>query len=380
MSPLAGIRVVEIAQNLAGPFAGQILAMLGAEVIKLERPEGGDDARGWGPPMHEGTATTFIAVNRGKRSLSLDLRNDADRALLMELLGDADVVVQNMRPGALEDLGLGGAALTARFPRLIYASLGAFGAVGPKALHPGYEPILQGYSGLMMMNGAEGGPPTRSGVQILDLGTGMWAVIGILAAIERRHTTGKGGVVDTSLLETALGWMGPHFAGFTVSGRPPPRNLSGNPNTVVFQSFETATAPVMVAAANDRLFRKLCDAMGLSELGSDERFASNRLRVANKPALMAVMEPAFRARPAEAWLPLLEAAGIPCGPINTMREIAEDDQVAALGIVAPVPGLPVRAIGLPISFDGERPQPVRGVPAAGEDSDDIRSGLRWAPR
>jgi formyl-CoA transferase len=232
----------------------------------------------------------------------------------------------------------------------------------------------------MMLNGAEGGPPTRSGVQILDLGTGMWAVIGILAAIERRHTTGKGGVVDTSLLETALGWMGPHFAGFTVSDRPPPRNLSGNPNTVVFQSFETATAPVMVAAANDRLFRKLCDAMGLTALGSDERFASNRLRVANKPALMAVMEPAFRARPAEAWLPLLEAAGIPCGPINTMREIAVDAQVAALGIVAPVPGLPVRTIGLPISFDGERPQPARGVPAAGEDSDDIRAGLRWAPR
>ena len=257
MRPLSNIRVLDLTNVLAGPFACHHLAHLGAEVIKLERPEGGDDARGWGPPMHEGTATTFIAVNRGKRSLSLDLRSDADRALLMELLSEADVLVQNMRPGALEDLGLGGAALTARFPRLIYASLGAFGAKGPKALHPGYEPILQGYSGLMMMNGAEGGPPTRSGVQILDLGTGMWATIGILAAIERRHTTGKGGIVDTSLLETALGWMGPHFAGFTVSGRPPPRNLSGNPNTVVFQSFETATAPVMVAAANDRLSRMI---------------------------------------------------------------------------------------------------------------------------
>jgi formyl-CoA transferase len=172
--------------------------------------------------------------------------------------------------------------------------------------HGGSVNALPGTSGLMMLNGAEGGPPTRSGVQILDLGAGMWAVIGILAAIERRHTTGKGGV------------------GFTVSGRPPPRNLSGNPNTVVFQSFETASAPVMVAAANDRLFRKLCDAMGLPELGSDERFASNRLRVANKPALMAVMEPAFRARPAEAWLPLLEVAGIPCGPINTQQNSAAD--------------------------------------------------------
>lgn len=359
-APLHGIQVIELAQNLAGPFAGQILAQLGASVTKIERP-GGDDARGWGPPFLDGTATTFIAVNRGKQSRTLDLRDPADRAALDGLVAGADVLVQNLRPGAVEAMGLGAAALLEKHPRLIHCSLGAFGASGPRQAEPGYEPILQAFSGLMMMNGEPGGPPTRTGVQILDLGTGVWAALGIVAALHRRTLTGRGGVVETSLLETALGWMGPHLAGVSVTGRAPPRHLSGNPNTVVFQAFETATAPIMIAAANDRLFVRLCQALDLPAAGQDPRFASNAGRVANKPALLALLEPCLAARPAESWLPLLAAAGIPSGPINTPVDILADEQVRAIGILE-AQGQGMQCIGLPIVLDGERPRAIGPAP------------------
>ncbi len=370
--PLAGITVIELAQNLAGPFCGDILGQLGADVIKVERPGGGDDARGWGPPVHGDTATTFMAVNKGKRSITLDLKDEASLAWLKEAIGEADVVVQNLRPGAAAELGLGPDDLLAINPRLVYATLSAFGAVGPKAMDPGYEPILQGFSGMMMMNGEDGGPPTRVGMQVLDLGTGLWAALGVVAAIHRRTATGKGGTVDASLLETALGWMSCHFAGYSVTGRPPRRHLSGNPNTVVFQAFETATKPIMIAAANDRLFARLCQVLGCPDAGSDPRFASNRLRVENKPALLARLEPILAGAPCETWIERLEAAKIPCGPINDMRTMDQEPQVAALGIIQPLPDRPVRTVHLPLSLDGERLRPRGSVPAAGEHTAEIR--------
>ncbi|HRD78937.1 MAG TPA: CoA transferase, partial [Hyphomicrobiaceae bacterium] len=224
MTPLAGIKVIEIAQNIAGPYAGDILAHLGADVIKVERPGGGDDARGWGPPIDGDTATTFLAINRGKRSITVDFKDAEALARLKSLIAEADVLVQNMRPGSLEEAGLGADELLALNPRLVYASLSAYGHKGPKRLDPGYEPILQAFSGMMMMNGEDGGPPTRVGMQVLDLGTGVWTALGVLAALMRRQQSGKGGTVDTSLLETALGWMGCHFAGYSVTGRPPRRH------------------------------------------------------------------------------------------------------------------------------------------------------------
>ncbi|MCX7371715.1 MAG: CoA transferase [Alphaproteobacteria bacterium] len=365
-APLAGIRVIEVAQNIAGPICGQILAQLGADVVKVERPGSGDDARGWGPPfITDGTSTTFVACNRGKRSLVLDLKRDA--AKLDALCATADVFVQNMRPGMLEEIGLGADTLCAKHPRLVYAGISAFGHTGPRAMEGGYEPILQGYSGLMMMNGEEGGPPTRTSPQILDIGTGLWAALGVVAALHRRRDTGRGGRVDASLLETALGWMGPHFAGFSVSGQNPKRHLSGNPNTVVFQAFATATQPIMVAAANDRLFVKLCGVMGIC--GDDPRFATNRLRVANKAALLAMLEPRFAAQPADHWLGLLNAAGVPCGPVNTISAMAVDAQVAALGALEAWGE--VTATGLPINLDGRKPRAERGAPAIGEHTAEI---------
>ena len=370
MQPLAGIKVVELAQNLAGPFTGDILAQLGADVIKVERP-GGDDARGWGPPVHDDTATTFLAVNKGKRSITLDLKDGPSLAWLKRFIGTCDVVVQNLRPGAVEDLGLGANEMCVANPRLVYASLSAFGSKGPKAMDPGYEPILQGFSGMMMMNGEDGGPPTRVGMQVLDLGTGLWAALGVLAALNRRHLTGKGGTVDASLLETALGWMSCHFAGYSVTGNNPRRHLSGNPNTVVFQAFATATKPIMIAAANNRLFARLGDVLGHPGLGSDERFATNRLRFANKAALLAIIEPVLRSKPAEHWIAMLEAAKVPCGPINDMRSMDAEAQVQALGIIEALPDRPVRAVRLPISIDGERPKSARSVPAAGEHTGEV---------
>ncbi|MFM9942097.1 MAG: CaiB/BaiF CoA transferase family protein [Hyphomicrobiaceae bacterium] len=373
MLPLQGIKVIELAQNLAGPYAADILGQLGAEVIKIERPGGGDDARGWGPPMQADTATTFMAVNRGKRSITLDLKNEEEIALLKELIADADVLVQNLRPGALDEIGLGAKAMTKLNPQLVYCSLWAYGAKGPKRLDPGYEPILQGFSGMMMMNGQEGGPPTRVGMQVLDLGTGLWSALGIVAAIHRRTATGKGGIVDTSLLETALGWMGCHFAGYSVTGKRPRRDLSGNPNTVVFQSFDTATLPIMIAAANNRLFATLCKVLGRPEVGTDPRFATNRLRVENKPALLEIIVPILKSKSCEHWIAALEAARVPCGPINDMVSMDQEPQVAALGIIQQLPDRPVRTVHIPISIDGERMRPRRTVPSAGEHTAEVKA-------
>ena len=205
--PLLGIKVVEIGQNIAGPYASEILAMLGADVIKIERPDGGDDARGWGPPFFKGTSTTFQAMNRGKRSVALDLKDSDAVAWLKCYLADADVLVQNLRPGVLEELGLGAEPLRALNPRLIYCSLWAFGHKGPMRLNPGYEPMIQAFAGMFSVNGAEDGPTARVGMQVLDLGTGIWAALGCLAALFQRHSTGVGCVVDTSLFETAMGWF-----------------------------------------------------------------------------------------------------------------------------------------------------------------------------
>jgi len=261
MLPLQGIRVIEIAQNLAGPYCGEILGTMGADVIKIERPEG-DDARGWGPPFLNGTSVSFQSINHDKHGIALDLKDPAAVAWLKAYLAGADVLVQNLRPGVLDELGLGPDVLLAANPRLVCCSLWAFGNTGPMKLHPGYEPMIQAFSGMFSVNGTEDGPPARVGMQVLDMGTGLWAALGCVAALYRRNVTGRGGVVDASLFETALGWLGMILTGFVVTKQQPPRHRSGNARVVVFQSFETADGEVVVAAANDRLFAKLAAVVG----------------------------------------------------------------------------------------------------------------------
>src|SRR5436309_2847719 len=285
---LDGIRVAEIGQALAGPRAGEILAHLGADVVKVERPEG-DDARRWGPPFWKDTSPGFLAVNANKRSIVVDLKDREAVEWLTALIGDSDVVLQNLRPGAIDELGLGATTLTPRFPRLIYCSVWAFGATGPMRLKPGYEPMLQAFSGLMMQNGDEGGPPTRIGTSILDYGTGMWTAIGALAGLVHRAATGKGCVVDASLFETGLAWMKGHYVSFLSSGQMPERHRTGSNRVVPFEAFETSTGPIIIAAGNDRLFAKLAKVVGHPEWASDPRYATNGARVSHKDELVGLI-------------------------------------------------------------------------------------------
>jgi crotonobetainyl-CoA:carnitine CoA-transferase CaiB-like acyl-CoA transferase len=376
MLPLEGVRVVEIAQNLAGPVAAEILAHMGADVIKVERPEG-DDARRWGPPFHKGTSPGYLAVNANKRSIAVDLKDRAAVERLLPLIAEADVLVQNLKPGSLEALGLGADVLTQRYPRLIYCSVWAFGRTGPLKLKPGYEPMVQAFSGLMMMNGDEGGPPTRIGTSILDYGTGMWAAMGVLGALVGRAATGHGCVVDASLFETGLAWLKGHYASFRASGVVPERHRTGSNRVVPFQAFETKTGPVIVAAGNDRLFGKLANVLGHPEWVKDPRFTTNAARVENRGTLCAMIDEFFVTRSKGEWIDLLEAEGVPCSIINSLPEAAAHPQAAALDMIQPVPGDDLSLVALPISFDGARPGIRRAPPRVGEHDAEVAKSGGW---
>jgi crotonobetainyl-CoA:carnitine CoA-transferase CaiB-like acyl-CoA transferase len=371
MLPLQGIRVVEIAQNLAGPYCAEILAHLGAEVIKVERPEGGDDTRGWGPPFFDGDGSSFHAVNLGKRSVVVDLKDAAGVARLLELIDGADVVVQNLRPGSVEALGLDGAALIERNPKLVYCSLRALGSVGPLKDRPGFEPMVQAFAGLMMMSGEPGGPPVRIGTQLLDHGTGMWAAIGILAALLRRSATGRGGMVDTSLFETALGWWTIHYASYAMSGDVPPRHPTGSAKLIVFQGFEARNGPIIIAAGNDRLFAKLAVALGRPDWAGEARFARNAGRYEHREEILAEVARIVATRTKGEWIDILGAAGVPCAPVNTLPETLAEPQTEAVGMLMPVPGLDLRLMGLPVMLDGVRPPISRRAPKLGEHTKEV---------
>jgi crotonobetainyl-CoA:carnitine CoA-transferase CaiB-like acyl-CoA transferase len=367
--PLAGIRVVEIAQNLAGPYASEILARLGADVLKIERPEGGDDARGWGPPFLDGAGSTFHAVNAGKRSVALDLGDPAAVARLRQALRGADVLVQNLRAGWLERLGLGADAVRALNPRIVYCSLSAFGPTGPLRQRPGYEPMMQAFSGLMLTGGRDGDPPGRVGVPILDCGTGMWAALGVMAGLLQRERTGTGCVVDASLFETALAWLGGHFASFRLSGQVPERHPTGSGKLIPFQAFDTKTGPLIVAAGNDRLFAAFARALEHPEWAADPRYATNAGRHAHREELVSAIADVMGTRTKGEWLDRLEQAGVPCAPVQALTEVVDHPQTVATGIVQPVPGGDLTLIGLPLRFDGARP-PIPGpAPRLGEHAD-----------
>jgi crotonobetainyl-CoA:carnitine CoA-transferase CaiB-like acyl-CoA transferase len=365
-APLAGVVVVELGASVAAPFAGQILGDLGAEVVKVEKADG-DDARKWGPPFLDGAAATFQALNRNKRSVVCDLRDPRDRDRLLEFIRSrADVVLQNMRPGQVDALGLGAAALCAAKPALVYCNIGAFGGAGPLADRPGYDPLMQGFGGIMSVVGEEGRPPVRVGPSIIDCGTALWAVVGILAALYRRRETGKGGVVDVSLFETAASWMNLHAVEYLASGELPGRGGSGRSNIVPYRAYRTADGDLVVAAGNDALYRKLCGALGHPEWADDPRFLSNPERVVNAAALYALIEVEMATRTNAEWIAALDAAGVPCAPVQNVREMLEHPQTRSLGILQTVPGLSVPLVGLPVSFDGVRPTPRSGPPALGE--------------
>ena len=363
---LAGVRVLELGQVLAGPFAGAILADLGADVVKVERIDGGDDARRMGLAFRHGDALNFQVFNRGKQSVALDLKSAEGRAAFERLAGEADIFIHNLRPGVPEALGIDGQALTARHPRLIYCGISAFGHVGPMAMRPGYEPLIQAFSGLSSTNGGPQDPPLRAGASVCDQGTGMWAVIGALALLERRHRTGRGGIVGSSLLETALTWNGQKADAYVNEGKLPERHRSGHPGFVPYEAFDTADSPLLICCGNDRLFAKLAADLGRPDWLADTRFATNRERLMHKAALFEQLMPLLAARPRAEWIARFEAAGVPCAPIHTVPEALAHPQVQALGMLAAVPGEDFRLTALPITIDGERPPLRAGAPRLGQ--------------
>src|SRR5262245_34686739 len=349
--PLSGIVVVEIGHSIAAPYAGMILGELGAEVIKVENPKGGDACRGWGPPFLEGAATCFHAVNRAKAGITVDLAEPADAARLRRLIIErADVVLHNLKFGALDRYGLGADALVAAKPSLVFCNLGAFGAVGPLRDKPGYDPMMQAYSGLMSLLGEDGRSPVRVPASIVDMGAGMWAVIGILSALQERGRTGKGGIVDASLYETGLAWMSIYLAGYLANREIPARHGSGVDMIVPYQAFAAADGYMMVAAGNDNLFRRLCAVLDRPGLAADPRFASNKDRVTHRHELVPILTDIFATRQRAEWAEKLEAAGIPNGPINTLDQVVGDAQTAALGMIQRKPGSDLGLVGLPLSF------------------------------
>lgn len=365
MPILDDIRVLELGQVLAGPFAGAIFADLGAEVLKVERVEGGDDGRRMGVAFRGDDSLIFQVFNRGKRSVSLDLKQAEGVEALHRLAGTADILLHNLRPGAAEALGLGGAAMCERHPRLIYVEMSAFGHVGPERLRPGYEPLLQAYSGLSAINGGPDDPPIRMGASVCDQGTGMWGVIGALSLLQRRHRTGRGGVVNVSLLETGLCWGAQKADALLNQGQQPQRHRSGHPDFVPYEAFEASDGPFLICVGNDRLFGKLCAVLDVG-WDADPLYATNRARLLHRATLIAALNDRLAARPRGEWLAAFEAAGVPCAPIHSLAEALAQPQVEALGIVQAVPGAGFTLIGPPLSFDGVRPA-IRGpAPALGE--------------
>jgi crotonobetainyl-CoA:carnitine CoA-transferase CaiB-like acyl-CoA transferase len=376
------MRVVDVTTSIAGPYCAEILAALGADVVKVERPDTGDDGRAWGPPFWNGESAMFLAVNAGKRSLAVSLRDERGRDAVLRLADRADVFVQSLRPGLAERLGLGAETLMARNPRLVYGSIGAYGHVGPLAEEPGYDALMQAAGGLISMTGEPGHPGVRVGSSLIDMGTGMWAALGIVSALLERERTGHGTVVDTSLYETALGYVGYHLVGYLADGTVPTGQGTEFPMVAPYQVFPTRDGELMVAGGNDRLFGLLCDVLELPELAADERFRTNPDRVRHREELAALVSERLRQRDTADWQKRLTAAGVPAAPVADVADIVASEQTAALGLLQPVEhdGIPdLRLPALPLSFDRERAAHASAPPAVGEHTEEVLEEVGYSP-
>ena len=385
MKPLDDIKVLDLSRVLAGPWCTQLLADLGADVLKIERPGMGDDTRHWGPPWHgegaERVAAYFLSANRGKKSAAIDFSQPEGAALVRRLAAEADVLVENFKVGGLKKFGLDAESLRAANPRLIYASITGFGQDGPYADRAGYDFMIQAMGGLMSItglpDGEPGGGPLRVGVAVADLFTGMYTAVAILAALLRRERSGEGGVIDMALLDTQLAVLANQVSNFLVSGENPPRQGNTHPNIVPYQPFEAADRPLVIAVGNDRQFAKLAELAGHPEWAEDERFATNAARVANRADMVRLVSEAIRAQPAAYWFERLEAAGIPAGPINTISQALADVQAQHRQMVRSLAGIPV--VGSPVRIDGDRADADLPPPALGQHTDEILKTLGLKP-
>ena len=378
--PLDGVVVVDLTQNVAGPFCTQILGDMGADVIKLERPGRGDDARAWAPPYWDDESATFMSFNRNKRSIAIDLKRDGGLDVVRRLVQRADVFVQSLHAGAADAMGLGFAGAVALNPRIVYCAVTAFGTRGPLKDQPGYDALMQAYGGLMSVNGHPGQEPARVGTSIVDMSTGMWAALGIVAALRQRDATGRAVEVTTALFETALMAMSYHASGYWGSGEVPHPHGSGTAMIAPYQAFPTADGYVVIGAASDSLFGKLCRALDASALAADERYRDNPSRVRNRPALIAALSQLTRERKSADLVETLRAAGVPSAPVLTVDQVTAEAQTRESGMILSAPHprhTDYRSIALPIQWDQRRP-PVRRVPPAlGEHSADVLTWLGY---
>ena len=379
-APLADVLVADLTQNVAGPFCTQILGDMGAEVVKIERTGRGDDARAWAPPYWGEESATFMSVNRNKRSLAVDVKSTEGRAIVERLLARADVFVQSLRAGAVEDLGLGWEQARVLNPRLIYCSVTAFGTEGPLRDRPGYDPLMQAYSGIMSITGHSGAPPARVPVSLVDMGTGLWAATAIVAALRERDRTGRGAHVTTALFDTALAWTVFQTNQYLGTGEVPLPQGSGTAMICPYEAFPGRDAWVMIAAGSDALFRKACEALGVPALAADARFRTNPARVEHRKALVERLSAVTRLLDSAEILARLERAGVPCAPINTLDKILAEPQTEASGMLVPAkhPRLPdYRAVAMPVRWDGERPGVTRVPPLLGEHTSDVLAELGY---
>ena len=377
--PLSGITIIDLTRVLAGPYCTMVLADLGARVIKVEAPGIGDDSRRYGPFVN-GKSAYFMAMNRGKESIALDLKLDSDRRILERLLEEADVLVENFRPGAMERLGYGWEALHARHPRLIYAAASGFGHSGPYAPKPAYDMVVQGMGGIMSITGHPGGPPTRVGASIGDITAGLFTAIGIASALHHRHASGQGMKIDVAMLDCQVAILENALSRYFLTNRSPQPLGARHPSIAPFAAFATADGHIIIAAGTDALFARLCASLGRPELARDARFLSNDLRAEHVDALGAAIEDILRERSSAEWLALLEAAGVPCGPINDIAGIANDPQVRARNMIVaiedPQAG-PLKLAGNPIKLSAFADPPSRpAAPALDADRAKILQDLK----
>jgi crotonobetainyl-CoA:carnitine CoA-transferase CaiB-like acyl-CoA transferase len=374
--PLSGIRVLELARILAGPWAGQLLSDLGADVIKVERKGAGDDTRAWGPPFVEGKdgkpigAAYFHSANRGKRSIELDFESEDGKRIVKKLAQKSDVLIENFKVGGLAKFGLDYKSLAPDCPRLVYCSVTGFGQTGPDAKRAGYDLMAQGIGGLMDVTGMAGAPPTRVGVAITDIVTGIYSVVGILAALQRRERTGKGGYVDTALVDTSVGVLANQAMNYLVSGQIPVRIGNTHPNIVPYQEFPVADGHIIIATGNDNQFVKLCGVLGADDLANDPAYKVNSGRLANRDKLTAALNEHTRKMTREDLLKKLEEVKVPAGPINNLEQVFNDPQVKSRGMQLSlksdaakdgvIPGVrsPIVLDGAPMASD--RPSPTLG--------------------
>ena len=381
MNPLEGIKVLDLSRVLAGPWCTQLLADLGAEVIKIERPGSGDDTRHWGPPWHgdgeDRVAAYFLSANRGKKSAAIDFSRPEGAALVRQLASRADVVVENFKVGGLKKFGLDAATLRAANPRLVYASITGFGQNGPYAERAGYDFIIQGMGGMMSVtglpDGEPGGGPMRAGVAIADLFTGLYTCTSILAALYAREKTGEGATIDMALFDTQIAVMANQASNALISGKDPPRQGNTHPNIVPYQPFDAADQPIIIAVGNDRQFARLAHMCGHPEWASDERFARNEARVAHRAEIVQLVAECIRQKPAAEWLSQLEIAGIPAGPINTITQAFSDIQAQHRGMVRTIAGIPL--VGSPVRLDGARADSDLPPPRIGEHTAEVLEQL-----